>query len=57
MFSAGPTDAPIGWLDSDHVMCLLQVHVRSSAIEVKQLQVTNIAAEAREQTSKQGHSH
>jgi hypothetical protein len=23
VFSVDPTDAPIGWLDSDHVMCLL----------------------------------
>jgi hypothetical protein len=23
VFSVDPTDAPIDWLDSDHVMCLL----------------------------------
>jgi hypothetical protein len=23
VFSVNPTDAPIDWLDSDHVMCLL----------------------------------
>jgi hypothetical protein len=26
VFSVDPTDAPIDWLDSDHVMCLLYVH-------------------------------
>jgi hypothetical protein len=31
--SVDSTDAPLDWLDSDHVirMCLLQVHVRSAA--------------------------
>jgi hypothetical protein len=33
MFSVDPNDTPIDWLDSDHVMCLLQVHVRSAAIK------------------------
>jgi hypothetical protein len=32
VFSVRPTDAPIDWLDSDQVMCLLFAHVRSSAI-------------------------
>jgi hypothetical protein len=32
VFSVDPTDAPIYWLDRDHVMCLLYVHVRSVAI-------------------------
>jgi hypothetical protein len=30
--SVDPTDEPTDWLDSDHVMCLLKVHVRSAAI-------------------------
>jgi hypothetical protein len=32
VFSVDPTDAPIVWLDSDHVIYLLYVHVRSAAI-------------------------
>jgi hypothetical protein len=32
VFSVDPTDAPTDWLDSDHVMCLLYVHVRPEAI-------------------------
>jgi hypothetical protein len=32
VFSADPNDAPIHWLDSNHVICLLQVHVRFAAM-------------------------
>jgi hypothetical protein len=32
VFSVDPTDATVDWLDSDHMMCLLQVDVRSAAI-------------------------
>jgi hypothetical protein len=35
VFSVDPTHAPIDWLDSDHVMCLLWVHVCSASILVR----------------------
>jgi hypothetical protein len=32
VFSVDPTDEPIDWLDSDHVICVYSIHVRSAAM-------------------------
>jgi hypothetical protein len=54
VFSVDPTDVPIGWLNSDHVIC---VYYSSMSVfgciskAVNKLRI--IAAEAREQASKE----
>jgi hypothetical protein len=54
VFSVDPMDAPIGWLDNDHVIC---IYYRSMSVprpyKKSSYKLRVVAAEAREQASKE----
>jgi hypothetical protein len=58
VFSVHPNDAPIDWLDSNHVICVycrsmsIPWLYKSNRIRSGKLQVVIVAAEARRQASK-----
>jgi hypothetical protein len=58
VFSVDPTDTPIGWMDSDHVICVycrsMSVPRLYKSVRIRSRQLgAEVAAEARQQGSKQ----